>query len=362
MRIVQLVENLEMGGLERLAVDLALAQKAAGHDPAVYCLLGRGFFAGELEAAGIPLIAFEKKKGISLRTTWQMARALRRFRAEVVHTHNANVHHYGVAAARQAGVPVVVNTRHGLGVLHMKAKQERIFRATLRWTDAVVLVSEDSRGFFVDHRDIPRRKTRVILNGIPVERFVRQPAQPGSQRPRLRFGTVGRLVPAKDHGLLLEAFRSVLAKFPECELHVLGDGPLRKSLEDGVAQLGLGRAVQLHGASREVPEFLSRLDVFVLSSLSEGLPVVILEAMAAGLPIVSTRVGGVPEAAPEGSVAWYCPPQDAGALADAMCRAAASDSLAGMGDTARRLALERFSIERMWSQYEHLFQELLSRP
>lgn len=350
-----------MGGLERLAVDLALAQKAAGHSPAVYCLLGRGFFAGELEAAGIPLIAFEKEKGVSLRTIWRMRRALRQFGADVVHTHNANVHHYGVAAARAAGVPVVVNTRHGLGVLHMKAKQERLFRSTLPWTNAVVLVSEDSREFFVNHRDIPRGKTRVILNGIPVERFVQQPSRPGSERPRFRFGTVGRMVPAKDHRLLLEAFRQVLAKFTQCELHILGDGPLRSSVEAAIAELGLTGRVHLHGAGRNVPEFLSRLDTFALSSLSEGLPVVILEAMAAGLPIVSTRVGGVAEAAPEGQVAWYCPPQDSGALAHVMCQAVASDSLVTMGDTARRLAQERFSIERMTSQYVQLFEELLPR-
>jgi len=144
-------------------------------------------------------------------------------------------------------------------------------------------------------------------------------------------------------------------------LPILGDGPLRKSLEDSIATLGLGGSVHVHGASRDVPEFLSRLDAFVLSSVSEGLPVVILEAMAAGLPIVSTRVGGVPEAAPEGLVAWYSPSQDAGALAESMCRAVTSDSLATMGDAARKLALERFSIERMWSQYERLFEDLLSR-
>jgi glycosyltransferase involved in cell wall biosynthesis len=355
------VENLEMGGLERLAVDLALAQKAAGHCPAVYCLLGRGFFAGELETAGIPLLAFEKKKGISPRTVWRMARALRGFGADVVHTHNANVHHYGVAAARTAGVPVVVNTRHGLGVLHMKAKQERLFRATLPWTDAVVLVSEDSRDFFVRQRGIPEGKARVILNGIPVEKFAQRPSRPGSDRPRFRFGTVGRFVPAKEHRVLLEAFRIVREQYPQSELHLLGDGPLRASIENGIGELGLTDCVHLHGAGRDVPEFLSRLDVFVLSSVSEGLPVVVLEAMAAGLPIVSTRVGGVPEAAPEGVVAWYCPTHDSKALAEAMCAAAASDSLTQMGGSARRLARERFGIERMGGEYIRLFEDLLPR-
>ena len=128
MRIVQVVENLEIGGLERLAVDLARKQKLDGHAPSIYCVFHPGAFAEEVEAAGIPVVAFRKKLGFSLEAVWKMAWRLRQDQADVVHTHNAVVHHYGVAAARLAGVPVVVNTLHGIGALFPRARQALIFR------------------------------------------------------------------------------------------------------------------------------------------------------------------------------------------------------------------------------------------
>jgi glycosyltransferase involved in cell wall biosynthesis len=134
---------------------------------------------------------------------------------------------------------------------------------------------------------------------------------------------------------------------------------LRSQIESGVARLGLQDSVTLHGSDLDVAGFLSTLGIFVLSSVTEGLPVVILEAMAAGLPIVSTRVGGVPEAAPEGEVATYCPPQNPALLAQAMYDTATSSTLAARGEAARRVARERFGIVSMWQSYCRLFQELL---
>lgn len=361
MRIVQVVQNLEIGGLERLAVDLAREQKRAGHAPSIYCVCQPGALAREAEAAGIPVVAFGKEPGFSPRTVWRMARCLRRERPDVVHTHNPVIHHYGVAAARLAGAPVVLNTLHGVGALLRDPRTARIFRATLPWTDAAVVVSESTRELCVRRLGMARDKTRVILNGIPTEKFAVERAQPGSQRPRIRFGTVGRLVPAKDHLTLVGAFARMLADIPQAELHILGDGPLRAPIEGRVTQLGMQSRVRLHGASQDVAGFLSKLDLFVLSSVTEGLPVAILEAMAAGLPIVSTRVGGVPEVAPEGSVAWFCPPREADALAAAMREAATSPALAAMGRAAFELARAGFGIREMWSQYQTLFHDLCLR-
>ena len=168
------------------------------------------------------------------------------------------------------------------------------------------------------------------------------------------------MVPPKNHGMLLEAFAKVLGAIPQAELHMMGDGPLREQLERRIAELSLSANVHLHGLSFEVADFLATLDAFVLSSSTEGLPVVILEAMAAGLPIVSTRVGGVPEAAPEKEVAWYSPIGDCSSLAARMYEAAQSPELAVRGETANRLATERFSIEAMGDSYNDLYARLLN--
>jgi len=362
VRIVQLLETLEVGGMERLAVDLALTQRAAGHPVSVYCLFGAGPLRAELDRAGIPVVEFHKDQRSRTALAWAMARQLRRDEADVVHGHNPGVHHFAAAGKRAAGVPVCVNTRHGAISSKGEAYQERYFRWVERWTDHVVFVCDYARKLLEPVLKYPSAKCSVILNGISCEPFVCHPASPGSRRPRVRFGTIGRLVPAKDQACLIEAFAAVAARLPEADLRIYGYGPLEAQLRSQVERLGLQGRVRLEGRTEAPALVLESLDVFVLSSLSEGLPLVILEAMAAGLPIVSTRVGGVPEVAPEGSTAWLCQPGNPAELAAAMLRAAESTDLPAMGQAARRLALANYGMAQMSRRYEQLYRDLLGKP
>lgn len=362
MRLIQLVRNLDLGGLERLAVDLAVRQKQEGHQSAIFCLFDSGVLAPQAEAAGIPVVAFGKKQAGAARVLARLANHMRRFNADVIHTHNPGIHHYGVAAARLAGIPVVVNTLHGgSDSAFPTGRRAWVFRAALRWTDALVVVSQKTLDAYVQRVGIRRDRARVILNGIPVERFEKRQARPGSARPKIRFGTAGRLAGQKDHLTLLRAFARVVQQVPGAELHIAGDGPLRPQIEQEIGRLCLLDRVVLHGVVHDMASFLAGLDVFVLSSISEGLPLAVLEAMAAGLPIVSTRVDGVSEIFPEDQAARLCPPQRPDLLAEAMCQAAADEQLAAKGANAARLACSRWSTARMWHEYEALFHELLRR-
>jgi glycosyltransferase involved in cell wall biosynthesis len=348
---------LKIGGLEVMALNLAIAHHKAGHFSAIYTIFEPGELAGQAREAGVPVIPFFKKKGFSDDTIFAMAKQLRGDHAQVVHTHNSVIHHYGVLAGKLAGVDAIVNTRHGLA-FHSGRRQETYFRAVIPFTAKVIFVCQDGRRHYVENRVVPEKKSCIVLNGIPVETFQARRARPGASRPRIRFGTIGRMVKAKAHTDLVEAFALLAARLPEAELEMWGDGELYPAVRERVSALGLEDRVHLKGATLTPAEALAGLDVFVLSSISEGLPLVILEAMAAGLPIVSTRVGGVPEVAPETEVAWYSPPGNPAALAEAMFRAASAD-LGSMGEKAYRLAAERFSLEAMQSQYEELFSGLV---
>ena len=360
MNIVQLVENLEVGGLERLTVDLAVTHRSAGHQSSIYCIFEAGALAAEAEASGIPVVAFRNKPGLSPGTIVRIASRLRRDRTHVLHVHNPGIHIYGAPAARLAGIRAVVNTRHGTANSLGRPYQERHFRCMMPLTGKVVAVSEETRQFLVKSGISPE-KTCVILNGLPLEKFLGRPAAPGSVLPRVRFGTVGRLVPVKAHRTLLEAFGLLLPRLPDAELRIVGGGPLLTDLKAQVDTLGLAGRAHLLGPRSDIPAILAGLDVFVSSSTREGMPLAVFEAMAAGLPIVSTRVGGVPEIAAEGEVAWFCPPGDAPALAEAMYRAATSGRLHTMGRAAREVALNRLGIERMQRSYQALFEDLLGR-
>jgi glycosyltransferase involved in cell wall biosynthesis len=359
LRIVQLVEDLELGGLERLAVDLAVAQKQAGHQVLVYCLFHAGPLAAGLEAAGIPVAPFRKAPGFSMSTVLAMAKRLRADGVEVVHGHNPGVHHYAALAARLAGVPVCINTRHSLATSTGIPYQERYFRWVKPLTSHVVFVCDFVRLGLEQKLGYPPGKCSVILNGIPLAGFLAHPASPGSRRPRIRFGTIGRLVPAKGHSVLIDAFARVCQAAPGAELSIYGYGALYDELSAQIARLGLEGRVRLQGRTDDPPATLQDLDVFVFSSVNEGLPLVILEALAAGLPIVSTDVGGIPEVLSKES-AWLCPPGDADALAAAMLEAVASSDLRERGEAARRLAAASYGLDRMAARYEDLYRRLLT--
>lgn len=358
MRIVQLVENLQLGGLERLAVNLALAQRRAGNRVLVYCLYHAGPLAASLEAAGIPVVTFQKPPGFSVSTLLAMARRLREDPADVVHGHNPGVHHYAALAARVAGVPVCINTRHSVTDSHGLPYQERYFRWVKPLTSHVVFVCDFVRRGLEPKLGYPAEKCSVILNGVPLDPFLAQPASPGSRRPGVRFGTIGRLVPAKSHSVLIDAFARVAQSAPEAELSIYGYGDLHDQLAAQIVRLGLAGRVRLEGRTEDSATTLQNFDAFVFSSVNEGLPLVILEAMAAGLPIVSTGVGGIPEVVSKES-AWLCPPGDAEALADAILQAVNCPDLRERGETARRLAASAYGLEHMAARYADLYSRLL---
>jgi glycosyltransferase involved in cell wall biosynthesis len=359
MKIVQLLPSLELGGMERLAVDLARQQKAEGHESSIYCTSHPGQFAHQAEAANVPVHAFGKTTGFSLRLILDLASRLRVDRPDILHAHNALVLHYAIAAARLARVPVVVNTRHG-GNNNWDPHCERIWRHALRWIDSLVFVSEGVREFYVTRDRLSRRNTSVIYNGIEVDKFASHPAHPTAGLPTFRIGSVGRLVPAKDHVTLVRAFTMVCAAMPKAELHIVGDGPCRSAISQTAESLGIANRVFLHGASLDVPGFLSTLDLFVLSSIDEGLPISLMEALAAGLPVVSTRLPGLTELAPETVVAGYCTPGQPESLGEQILIAANRPDLPALGKAASRWA-QKFAIRETWHHYQAVFEAGLTK-
>jgi glycosyltransferase involved in cell wall biosynthesis len=161
---------------------------------------------------------------------------------------------------------------------------------------------------------------------------------------------------------LLRAFATVVREIPHAQLAIAGDGPLRQELEAFTRKLNLTQRVTFIGALPDTPKFLSELDVFVLSSLSEGMPISLLEAMAAGLPIVSTRAGGVDEVAIEGKNAFISEPADVDGLARAMIKMASRSDLAEMGALGREKVKTGFRIENSWAEYHKLFLSLGAKP
>ncbi|MGO0123314.1 glycosyltransferase family 4 protein [Desulfothermobacter acidiphilus] len=232
----------------------------------------------------------------------------------------------------------------------------------------IVAVSQALREELVRAFGLSPERIEVIPNGIDLT-----PYSLGALPPAIwseldlpagvpLVGTVARLVPQKGLFYLLEALALTPPEIRPMLL-VVGDGPLRQELEEKARVLGLGERVRLVGYQppEEIPSILRSLDIFVLPSLSEGMPLAVLEAMAAGKPVIATRVGGIPEAVLEGETGYLVPPGDSQALALALEKLLRSpDKARSMGAAGRRRAEELFSSRRMAQAVMGVYREALA--
>lgn len=364
MNITHFVENLDRGGLERMVLELVKLQHRQGHRCQVVCLFEPGSQAHELHDMGIPVSACDKRQGLDLRALARARHLIRSHATEVLHTHNAVAHYQAVWAACGLGTRKVINTRHGMGGNQRVSRREWLYRRALASTDTVVAVCEAARNDAVRRGIVPMAKTRVVPNGIQLGSFqVASNTMRGRLRNRLGLpdqtqliGNVGRLNWAKDQASLIRAFRCVNEQLPDTALLLVGEGQLRKDLEIRAAEEGVTDRVHFLGDRNDVHELLQGLDLFVLSSVSEGYSLALLEAGAAALPIVATDVGGSSEIIRNGETGRLVPPGEPIALAETMLSLLRNPIEArALGTSARRWVEQHGSLDAMAGRYNQLY-------
>jgi glycosyltransferase involved in cell wall biosynthesis len=228
-------------------------------------------------------------------------------------------------------------------------------------SDRVVSVGQQVNEVFRKSFLLPTRKLCVVENGIDLSRFLAIPRRPPGED--LIFGNIGRFDPVKDHNNLLRAFALLRKRHPHVQLRLLGDGILRRDLEDLAKILSIADGVHFEGFSLDSTRFLRSIDIYVISSRSEGLPLTLLEAMGAALPVVATDVGEVPVVLGKAQCGWLCPPSDPDGLAKAMEQALLVADLTTVGTRGRKVVEKYYTVERMAREYERLYEALLyERP
>ncbi len=340
--IVHVLSSYGVGGQERVALDLAIGQRARGHRVAVISLAPPpdGAMADEFREHGIAVDRVPKRGGIDVTLVPRLALALRRHRADIVHTHNPLPLIYGAPAARLVGAGAI-HTKHGKNPGGRGA------------------VSATTEAQAREQHDAPPSRLHVIPNGIRLDRYAPDAEARAAARVELGLGdawvvgTVGRLDANKNQALLVRAMRPLLSS--DVRLVIVGDGAARAEVDAEIANLREPRWVVMTGRRMDVPKLVHAFDVFALSSATEGLPLVVPEAMAAGLPIVTTAVGGLPSVVDEGHTGLLVP-VDETALAAALARLHRDRDLARtLGRNARDVALARYSAERMVDAYLALY-------
>jgi len=363
MKIVHILLSLEMGGAERMAVDLALGQVRRGHRVSMVVLKPGPdrTFANALSDARIECSIVPKKEGLDAKLTPRITASLLRWRAQVVHTHNRVPLIYGALAGRAIGAKVI-HTRHGAAVGSTGETHLRRIGGLL--VHAYVGVSASAAAVAREAGDARSDKIQVIENGVDVERF----SFDTRGRERIRrtvgipsdawvLGSVGRLVADKNYGLLLRAAAPLLGE--RSRLLMVGDGVEKESLQAEARQLGIEPFVHFVGPQRDIAAYLSAMDVFVLSSRTEGLPIALLEAMSNARPIVSTAVGGIPAVIEDGKNGSLVPANSEPELRAALQSFRETPARAeALGRAARTLAFERYGMDRMVEAYLDLYRRV----
>ena len=371
MRVLYLVDTLNVGGTEKQMASAALHLHRSGHRMVVGCLREEGPLVETLRNGGVPVVAFPKGKTLlSLNGLYQMARLvcfLVRHNFDVLHAYDLWANLLGVPAGRLAGTRVIISSRRYLADLEWYTPlRNRIVRFIYRLSTRVVVNSKSVRQRLIDRDQVAPEKVRIIYNAVEVQRFA------AAHEERLKmlpyFSEAARLIAVlanmysrvKGHASLVSAARIVCKCEPHAVFLLIGDGPERPELEARVRDAGLANNVRFLGRRSDIPELLACCDLSVLPSEAEGFPNALLESMSAGLPVVATAVGGSKEIIENGRNGMLVPPGSSEKLAEAVLLLLEDSRLAKRLARAGQDDMQKyFSFDRLIGELDHLYKEPL---
>lgn len=352
MKIVHVVYSLEMGGAEMVVAQLCRIQRAQGHHVSVcaYSMLGS---VGEmLRSEGFTVHVAGKAH--PARTAWRYLWLFRRMRPDVVHCHNPAPTLQAAVSARLAGVRSVGTTRHSLVAPPYNLQTERTFNVATYFCHWIAGICEvtcaNLRGVPGAHRE----KIVRVYNGAP--EMVREASHP-LKREGFTVLFVGRLAAVKSLGTLVRAVAAAQKQVPALAFWIVGDGPERPGLEALAEKMGVADCVRFWGQRLDTEKFFNAADVFVMSSVSEGLPMSLVQAMSLGMPAITSDVGGMAEVVRLSGAGLLAPVGNAEALAEAIVRMAKDPGLrAEAGANAQAAYKREFTLERMAAAYMNLYE------
>jgi glycosyltransferase involved in cell wall biosynthesis len=367
-RILHIVEDLSVGGLEKVLASIVLSLDKSKYDVQVWCLARGGDIAQELIEKGISVRILKMESYYNPLNIVCLGLAMNRERFQLIHTHGYFAGTFGRLAAILARIPVVIahvhSTDYGYGKRNLM-----IERFLSYFTDRIICISHAVEMFVTVNEGIRSEKTCLIYNGVvPPDHLLNDQLRKnmrvslGLDVEAIVIAIVASLTANKGHGILLTAFKKAFRSHPLIRLLIVGDGPLRDQLETATRKLMMDQAVVFTGIRQDVFSLLQTSDIFVLPSRDrEGLGIALIEAMAVGLPVIGTNLGGIPEVIEDGENGFIVSPRSSEQLAEALKKLVNDQALrTNMGRRGRQIYEEKFTMPKMIKQIETLYDQLLA--
>ena len=368
-KILHIVEDLKVGGLEKILASIVLSLDQAKYDVQVWCLARGGQVAEELIEQEISVRILGLNGYHNPLRIVALARMMKKEKFHIIHTHGYFAGTFGRLAAILARIPVIIAHVHS--TYHDYGKRNLLIERFLScFTDSIICISQAVERFVTVNEKIRKEKTCLIYNAVtPPDKLLdnhlrkKMRASLGLAAEAIVIAVVASLTANKGHGILLTAFKEIFLSHPSIRLLIVGDGPMREQIETSARQLMIDQAVVFTGLRQDVFSLLQTSDIFVLpSQYREGLGVALIEAMAVSLPVIGTDLGGIPEVIVDGENGFLVSPGSSEQLAEALKKLVNDQVLrTGMGRRGRQLYEEKFMLPRMIRQIETLYDHFLER-
>lgn len=364
LKVVFLLPTFDIGGAERVVLRTASGLNRQRFEPIVVAFqAGSQRLLHELRQRGVSAIDLGVDSSRSPSTAWRLVRWLRAYRCDVLMSYMFHANLASRLLRPFSRVPRLICSER---VVEWETPvRVALNRATVHLADAITTNSQAGVTFWASRLGLAPSKIRLIYNGVDTTAF--RPREQGREASRgpIVIGNLGRLHHKSGQRHLLAALQRLAsdASLPPWRCVIAGDGPEGRSLAELAGRLGLSSRVEFVGHEDAPDRFLQSLDIYVQSSIAEGMPNAVLEAMATGLPVVATAVGGTPEVVEDGVTGWLTPSGDDAAIAKYVTRLATDPAeRAAMGRAGRLRVESRFSLLRMVEQTENLLDEVAGRP
>ena len=369
-KVLQLISTLGFYGAENVMIELSQSLLDSSYEPIIGIISTPGgcHLPVEKEALrrGLKVVTFPCMGKFDLATIIKIRRYIKENRIKIIHTHNYKSSFYGWLASANLNVKRIVTCHNWLGDNFKMKFYKSIELMLFNRFNKIVTVS-DILLKEVLKEGVAVEKVRMVNNGIDLQRF-RLDIKNDDLRRQLGIkisdfvvGGVGRLVPEKGYHYLIEAIKKLTLQYSSIKLLIIGDGPLESELRTQVKDLKLENNVKLLGLRNDIPVLLSSMDIFIMTSTNEGMPMALLEAMAMKKPVIATRVGAISKIISDGVNGLLIPPKNVDSTVAAVTYLLQNREKGSIfAEKGFESVKNEYSSKKMTQHYAEIYDEILS--